>query len=146
MTALAREAERALARAQRAFEPRLAAAVRRLPVPKTGIAPDRLRRLVETELPLPRRAARVAALAVSPRLLDLVGMEALGERLLALADSAERRGDAVVPHALVEAVAHEGIVRVVSARLAAVWRTARWLSYGALAVAASWLPVVAALD
>jgi hypothetical protein len=146
LTAAVREASALVDRAREVIEPRLQAAVARLPVPKTGVEPKRLRRLVETQLPLPRRTGRVAGLLFSLRLLDLAGMQALRERLLALADIAEERGDPVVPQALVEAVAREGILRAVAARFVDVLRVPRLIAYALLAVALLWLPLIAAID
>jgi hypothetical protein len=146
LTAAVREASALVVRARGLLEPRLQAAVTRLPVPKEGVEPERLRRLVDAELPLPFRGGRVVGLLFSLRLLDLAGMEALRERLLALADVAEARGDRVVPQALVEAVAREGVLRAVTARFVDVLQVPRLIAYGLLAVALLWLPAVAAID
>lgn len=146
LSAAVREAAALVARVRDTLEPRLQAAVGRLPVPKTGVEPERLRGLVESELPLPPRTGRVAGLFFSLRLLDLAGMEALRERLLALADIAEARGDRVVPQALVEAVAREGALRAVTARFVDVLHVPRLIAYALLLVALLWLPTIAAID
>lgn len=117
-----------------------------LALPSAGVEPARLRRIAEARLPVPGgRVPRLAANFAVARAVEAAGLSVLRERLLGLADDAERRGDRVVGRDAVEAVAREGVGVAVAARLTLGWTAARAVALGVACVLLLSLPVAVLL-
>ena len=122
-------------------------AVDELRLPAAGIEPARLRRLVLVQRPTSRGGAFRRALAgfAVGRAAEAAGVGAARDRLVELADDAERRGERVVARDAVGTVAREGVAGAVASRLRLGWTITRATALGfTLALLVS-LPVAAAL-
>jgi len=102
-------------------------AVDDLRLPAGGIEPARLRQMALARKATSRSGAVRRALAgfAVGRAAEAAGVGALRDRLVELADDAERRGERVVARDAVTAVAREGVAAAVASRLRLAWTLTR---------------------
>jgi len=147
VTALRRETDAVV----RALADRVGAvgsrALDRLDLPAAGVAPDRLRQLAGQRLHPPRSGFVARALSgfVVGRAVEAAGVAALRDRLLELADDAERRGQPVVARDAVTAFVREGLVFAAASRVRLGWTATRMLGLAIGAGLLLSLPVATAL-
>jgi hypothetical protein len=122
-------------------------ALDRLDLPAAGVAPERLRQLAGQRLHSPRSGFLTRALSgfVVGQAVEAAGLAALRERLLELADDAERRDQPVVARDAVTAFAREGLVIAAASRLRLGWTATRTLGLAIGAGVLLSLPVATAL-